>query len=328
MKKVVLLGGGVGASTFTKALKDLPIKLTTIVSTFDDGGSTGAIRRDYGGWAVGDFRLCLLAGLNMEKTLEKALNFRFGPGHLYGINTGNLVIKAYLEQFKNQRQAIAGLHRLLGIKNKVLPVSFSEAKLEATLTNGNVLKNEDQIATYYSFSRARIKSIRLSKSATLNPDARTAILKADYLIFAPGHFYTSVLPHIYVKGFADAWRKSKAKKIWMVNLLAHNGWDDFMSLRDHLAWFERKLGTRPFDSAVRNSRIPQRILRMVSDRFSETAATKSDRDYLKKNKIKFEIAGLASRIVLKQQPNDTVMRAPLRHDVQKIRKFFQKELKK
>jgi len=54
-KHIVLIGGGVGASTFTKAIKDLPIQLSTIVSTFDDGGSTGAIRRDYRGIALGYF---------------------------------------------------------------------------------------------------------------------------------------------------------------------------------------------------------------------------------------------------------------------------------
>lgn len=322
MKKVVLLGGGVGSATFTRALKDLPVELTTIVSTFDDGGSTGAIRRDYGGWAVGDFRLCLLSGLDLDRETEDALNYRFGPGHLYGINTGNLLLKAYLAQFKNQRIAIRNLHKMLGLKNKVLPVSFAYAELTAQLTNGNALKNEDQIATYYSFSKAHIKTLRLSKTAPLNPDVRTAIRQADYLVMVPGHFFTSVLPHLYVKGFAEAWKKSRAKKIWVVNLLAHNGWDNFMDLRAHLGWFERKLGRRPFDLAVANSRIPQSVLRAVSDRFSETKITPEDLQYLKRNKIELIKTDLAANAIRKQQPNDTVMRAPLRHDAKKIQKFF------
>lgn len=67
-KKVVLIGGGVGSSTFTRALLGLPIELTTVVSAFDDGGSTGAIRRDYGGIALGDFRQCVLVSLNLNDT--------------------------------------------------------------------------------------------------------------------------------------------------------------------------------------------------------------------------------------------------------------------
>ncbi len=322
MKKVVLLGGGVGSSTFTRALKDFPIQLTTIVSAFDDGGSTGAIRRDYGGFALGDFRQCILASLSLDESLEQALNYRFGPGQLYGINIGNVFIKSYLDQFSNERQGVKALHTLLHLKNKVLPISYTFARLEAKLVNGRVLESQDRIATYYSFSKAQIKDLQYSRPTVLNPDARAAILRADYLVFAPGHFFTSVLPHLFVNGFADAWRKSKAKKVWMVNLLAHNGQDSFYNLKDYLAWFERGLGKRPFDLAVLNKKVPKPVLRQVADRFSETTVTQEDLAYLAKQHIEYRLADLASASVRKQQANDTVLRAPLRHDLKKIQKFF------
>ena len=99
LKKVVILGGGVGSSTFTKALKDLPIELTTIVSAFDDGGSTGALRRDYQGFALGDFRQCVVSSLNLQEKFVDSLNYRFGHGSLYGSNVGNLLLKSFLYQY-------------------------------------------------------------------------------------------------------------------------------------------------------------------------------------------------------------------------------------
>src|SRR5438105_2186626 len=102
-KKIVLIGGGVGSSTFTQALKDLDINLTTIVSSFDDGGSTGAVRRDYGGIALGDFRQCVFASLDLNETLLSALNHRFGRGGLFGVNIGNLLVRSFLDQHKTER---------------------------------------------------------------------------------------------------------------------------------------------------------------------------------------------------------------------------------
>ncbi len=324
--KVVLIGGGVGSSAFTKALKDLPLELTTIVSSFDDGGSTGAIRRDYGGIALGDLRQCFLASLDLKDGMLAAMNYRFGRGNLYGVNVGNLVLKSFLSQFPNQRRGIAKLHEILGLRNKILPVSYAFAKLEARLANGQKLYDQQQIADYYNFLRAPIKSISLSREAVINPDAAKAIREADYLIFAPGNFFTSLLPHLYVHGFREAWRESKAKKIWFVNLLAHKGQDSYYSLRDYLAWFERSLAHKSFDVLVLNKKIPTAVLRQVSDRFEALKISPRDMKYLKRQEIKRLVADLVSSSVRRQEANDTIMRAPLRHDVKKIRKFFSKLL--
>ena len=322
-KKIVLIGGGVGSSTFTKAVKDFPVELATIVSTFDDGGSTGAIRRDYGGIALGDFRQCVLASLDLHSDLLKTLNHRFGSGGLWGVNIGNLVIKAFLAQYPNERAGVAQIHKLFGLKNSVLPVSYDFAKLCATLSDKRVLSDQHQIASYLSFYEAPIKSLFLSKPAKINPDARKAILNADYLAFSPGHFFTSVLPHLYVSGFKEAWKKSGAKKIWFVNLLAHKGQDSPYALRDYLSWFERTLGPRPFDLVVINKKVDNMVLRRVKDRFEKVKVSNADLKYLKGKKVATRFADLTSPVIRAQQENDPVPRAPLRHDPEKIKKFFQ-----
>lgn len=324
MKKVVFIGGGVGSSTFTRAAKQLPVELTTIVSTFDDGGSTGAIRRDYRGIALGDFRQCIIASLDLDPKLIEVLNYRFGNGNLFGINIGNILIRAFLDSHQNQRQAVNRLHKILALSNKVVPVSYDFAKLKAKLSDGRVLPDQAAIATHFDFLKPTIKSLYLEKNAKISAEAAKAIKAADYLIFAPGHFFTSLLPHLYVDGFASAWKKSKAKKVWFVNLLAHRGQDHFYSLSDYLGWFQKKLGIKPFDTIYVNSQISQRLLNKVKQRFSQLKVTKKDLNLLRQLRIEFKTVDLVSSKLRKQPTNDTVPRAPMRHDTDKISKHLKK----
>jgi uncharacterized cofD-like protein len=322
-KHIVLIGGGVGSSTFTKALKDFPIQLSTIVSTFDDGGSTGAIRRDYRGIALGDFRQCLFASTDIEESIKKIIDYRFGRGCFFGINVGNLLIKACLQCAKTQRHGVLQLHKILGIKNSIIPVSYHYAQLCAHLTNKTILTSQDQIQSYYSFSKAAIKSLHLSKNAPLSPEARTAMRTADYLAFAPGNFFSSILPHIYVKGFSKEWKGSRAQKVLFFNLLAHRGQDSFYTLKDYLSWFQQKLGERPFDMIIANKKIPNSTLKRLHDRFELTKITDNDLCALKEKNISLCYADLVSPAIHGQNEHDTVQRAPLRHDSKKIQIFFQ-----
>jgi uncharacterized cofD-like protein len=75
------------------------------------------------------------------------------------------------------------------------------------------------------------------------PAALTAIAEADWLIFGPGSWYTSVLPHLMVPELADAIVESRARKLVTLNLAADNETLG-LSVADHLAalqWYLPKL---------------------------------------------------------------------------------------
>lgn len=59
LDRVVALGGGHGLGRVMSALSPLGSRLTGIVTTTDNGGSTGRIRRAEGGIAWGDLRNCI-----------------------------------------------------------------------------------------------------------------------------------------------------------------------------------------------------------------------------------------------------------------------------
>lgn len=59
LDRVVALGGGHGLGRVMSSLSSLGSRLTGIVTTTDNGGSTGRIRRSEGGIAWGDMRNCI-----------------------------------------------------------------------------------------------------------------------------------------------------------------------------------------------------------------------------------------------------------------------------
>jgi uncharacterized cofD-like protein len=66
------------------------------------------------------------------------------------------------------------------------------------------------------------------------PQAVAAIGEADWLIFGPGSWYTSVLPHLLVPRLAEAIMKSPARRLVTLNLAADNETLG-LSVADHLA---------------------------------------------------------------------------------------------
>lgn len=74
LDRVVALGGGHGLGRVLSSLSSLGSRLTGIVTTTDNGGSTGRIRRSEGGIAWGDMRNCLNQLITEPASLPQCLN--------------------------------------------------------------------------------------------------------------------------------------------------------------------------------------------------------------------------------------------------------------
>ena len=82
-KKIVCIGGGSGVSTVLSGLKKYSYNLTAIVTMFDNGGSSGKLRKELGILPLGDVRACLSV-LAQEKTITPFFYSRFQKGRLRG----------------------------------------------------------------------------------------------------------------------------------------------------------------------------------------------------------------------------------------------------
>jgi len=241
IKKIVCLGGGTGVSVVLVGLKKYLVDLTAIVTMFDSAGSSGKLRKELDILPLGDVRQCLIA-LSNEKELTPLLNYRFGKGGLKGHNFGNLLIAALIGVTGSLKGAIDKIIKILNIKGKVIPVTLEKADLVAVLKNNQKIKEEEKIINCPFVSKIGIRKLFLAPKVKANPKAISAIRSADLIVIAPGKFYTSILPIFLVKGISEAVRKSRAKKVFVCNLMTQVGNTDGFGVEDFSTILEKYLG--------------------------------------------------------------------------------------
>lgn len=243
--RAVALGGGTGLPVVLRSLKRVLFppspeffsenskdRLTAIVTVTDDGGSSGRIRRDFDILPPGDIRNCLSA-LSDDKTLAPDLfQYRFKKGDgLIGHSLGNLLLTALTDLKGNFMEAIQYCSKILGVKGQILPFTLQKVTLAARFIDGKVIKGESAIASY----KESIKQVFLNpRYPDPLPVALDSIEKADAIIIGPGSLYTSIIPNLLVKGIAMAIKNSKAKKIYICNLMTEPGETDGYTATDHI----------------------------------------------------------------------------------------------
>jgi len=222
--KVVVIGGGTGSFTVLRGLKDKVEDLSAVVSMFDSGGSTGLLRDEFGILPPGDVRRCLIALADENDMLRKLFMFRFDEhSSLQGHSFGNLFLTALTEVTGNEAEAIRQASKILRIKGRVLPVSFDNCHVIAELENGHVIKGETNIDIPQHDPNLRIIKTWLEPPAKANPEAVDAILKADIVVIGPGDLFSSIVPNLLVKGIPEALKKTKAKKVYVCNVMTKYG---------------------------------------------------------------------------------------------------------
>lgn len=212
MKKILLIGGGSGVAELLAELKkDKKLKVSAIISTFDSGGSTGRLREKLGIPAVGDLRKVFSAG--SEKAIASLLEKRLDNSH----TIGNLIL-AYLVKTNGFEKAIKIYRELTSANSEIIPVSLDSADLIGVLENGQQIRSEAKFdSPPKKLTKLRVKSLRLTPQPKLNPDVAKALRSADLIIVGPGSLFGSLLAHFAVPNFRETFKKSKAKKILVLN---------------------------------------------------------------------------------------------------------------
>ncbi|MFA7152112.1 MAG: 2-phospho-L-lactate transferase CofD family protein, partial [Candidatus Paceibacterota bacterium] len=167
-KKIVCLGGGTGASMVIRALES-KADLSAVVSMFDNGGSTGYLRRELDLPPVGDLRQCLIS-LTQKKELASLLKHRFSKGFLRGHNLGNILFAAAIEE-RGFEKGLEYLEKIFEISGKIIPASLDNSNLMAILENGKAIKGEEEIVNCRDISKIGLKKLYLSPAAKANPKA-------------------------------------------------------------------------------------------------------------------------------------------------------------
>lgn len=255
-KNIVCLGGG---NAMPKAvlvgLKNRKVNLSVVCAMLDSGGSAGRLRKDYKIVSSGDIRRAFIALSNTSPVIENIFNYRFEKGELKGHNFANLFITALELTSGNYGAAFQEFGRLLNVPHKVLPVTIDNANLCAVLENGKIISGEANIDNPKHNGDLKIKKVFLKPSAKIYPQSREAIEKADLIIVGPGDLYSSLAQILLVEGAAEAIRKSKAKKVYISNLMSKYGETNDFSVLDLANKIEEFIGGK-LDHVIYNTKIP------------------------------------------------------------------------
>lgn len=244
-QKIVTLGGGTGHYSLLRGLVDEnnPENITAITGTWDSGGSSGRLRVEMGVLPPGDTRQCLLALMEddaQRQVAQKLFNERFKDvsGPLKGHALGNLIQSQLQLLYQGADRGLDAARALFRVKAKIVPVSLSDLELCAKTVEGNVIEGETLIDTRGEESefkaRDKISRIYFDSAADANPKALEEIAQADKIILSAGDLYTSILPHLLVNGIAEAIKSSKAKLIFVLNLMTKRGETDSFKASDFL----------------------------------------------------------------------------------------------
>lgn len=134
---------------------------------------------------------------------------------------GNFILTgALLAEDGDINRAILAFKSLCGIRGDVWPVSTDhDLVLSAELHDGRRITGQHLItALSEEDALIGIKAVSL-EGAAANPKACAAIAAADAVVYGPGSFHTSVLPHLLVAGIAETVAGTPAPRILVGNML-------------------------------------------------------------------------------------------------------------
>jgi len=255
MKKVVVIGGGTGVFTVLSGLKEYDnYELAAIVSMADDGGSTGVLREEFGVLPPGDVRRALVALSNSDnKMVSELFNYRFEENSsLRGHSLGNLLLTALARITGSWKEGLKEAVEILNVEGEVIPVTLDRTKLHAELEDKTVIEGETNIDIPKHDPRLKIKKIYLAPPAVANEDAIRAIKEANFVILGPGDLYTSILPNLIVEGIVPVLKSTRAKIIFITNIMTKFGETNNFAASDFVRVIESYLGPGVLDFVVVN----------------------------------------------------------------------------
>ena len=237
--KVVALGGGHGLFASLQALRRVTDQLTAVVTVADDGGSSGRLRDELDALPPGDLRMALAALAGEDawgSTWERLLQHRFaGDGPLGGHAVGNLLLTGLTESTGDPVTALDLVGRVLGCTGRVLPMSPVPLQICATVTgaDNSVTEAVGQLAV--ATASGRMTDVRLNPvDPPACKEAVSAVDEADWVVFGPGSWFTSVLPHLLVPELRDALVRTAARRLVVLNLVPQTGETEGFSPEAHL----------------------------------------------------------------------------------------------
>ncbi len=320
-KNIVVIGGGTGTFTVLSGLKKYPVNLTAIVAMSDSGGSTGILRDELGVLPPGDVMRCLVALSSSSKLMRTLMDYRFDGGKLRGHKFGNLLLSALEKITGSFDAAVVMASEILRINGTVIPVTLDPVHLMAKVGT-RIIHGEETIQM--TKLNGSLEYLWLEPVGRANPKALAAIRAADAIVLGPGNFYASLVPNLLVRRIPEAIRKSRAKKIFICNLMTKKEHTKDFGVVEYTAMLERYLGGE-VDVVVYNNKAPVSTL---LQKYAREGDTLTSWKKLPRGRVLRGANLLAKRQVpLKKVGTPSLESSLVRHDPAQLAKIIASILK-
>jgi uncharacterized cofD-like protein len=184
--------------------------------------------------------------------------------------------------------------------------------------DGSIIEEEDNIIDRHNDKvhlRSRIKRVFLSKKVKVCKEAVDDILNADIIVLGPGGLFTSVISNLLIPGIRTAVIKSKAKKVYVCNIMVQPSQTYGFTASDHVKEIITYLGKGALDYIILNTKIPPKELLGVYEKEHSPMVKIDD-----PNLVKFKAKVIKADIVEDIKEIEVLWnkRNLLRHDSNKI----------
>jgi len=260
------------------------------VTVADDGSSTGRLRKEFDTPAVGDLRNVLVSLSEVEPLVEDWLQYRFNTySDLDKHALGNLMLTAMYNITGSLTESLEALSRIFNIKGKVLPITEDKAILVAHTTDGKTIEGESKITK----AGKQIKKLEYKNKVKVTKEVLDSVKDADLIIIGIGSLYTSIIPNLLPREMKKALMESKAKKMYICNIMSEHGETDGFNVSDCVKQINKYVGKNFIDIVLANKRkVPDEILELYKE---ETAAQiMLDKEEVKKMGVELIAADLLS----------------------------------
>ncbi len=247
MKKILLFGGGTGLSNLLGTLIDDDYEIEVVVTVADNGGSTGKIRSYYDIPAPGDLRK-VISSIIKDDELKQITEYRF-DNKIQNHTVGNLILTGLVDICGDMSSAVNKYCEMFQINTKIYPLSNESVHLYGKTKDGKIIKGENQITK----SKEKVVEIFYENDIIPSKNIINSIHKSDYIIYAPGSLYTSLLPNLVIKEIKEALQNTSAKKIYISNIMTQKGETDGYKLSNHINAIKKHTYENVIDIVVANS---------------------------------------------------------------------------
>ena len=115
-------------------------------------------------------------------------------------------------------KALEIIEQVFHLEGRVIPVTQTVVNLAIHFQDGSTAVGEHILDEKITEPK-KINRVELTPAAKLNPVAQTALEAADFIIIGPGDYYASLMATLLPTGIKDAFARTKAKVVYMINLM-------------------------------------------------------------------------------------------------------------